>query len=262
MKTLKKLQEYLDNNNEVVLATVVDAKGSTPGRKAFKMIVADDGTFYGTVGGGAIEYEVVEKARKLIRQKSNLLKEFKLKDLNMICGGEVTVFFEYMANLRTLYILGGGHVGQAIEPIASSLGFRVIVVDNRPEVTTKELHPFAQEIICGDFYETIKNMTLNNPAYAIVLTNKHLHDSDCLRALLQKEHELKYIGMIGSMTKVKICLDELEKGGIKRDKIDKVYTPIGLDIGGDTPAEIAVGIMAELIAIAHDKKVPHMKNKS
>ena len=261
MKILRKLQEYLDNNHEVVLATVVDAQGSTPGRKAFKMIIADDGTFYGTVGGGAIEYEVVESGRRLLKDKSNLFKVFNLNDINMACGGNITVFFEYIANAKTLYILGGGHVGQAIEPIANSLGFKITVLDDRKEVTTRELHPFADEIICGEFYETIENMKINNPAYVVVLTNKHLHDGDCLRALLQKECEFEYIGMIGSKRKIKICLDELEKGGINREKIDKIYTPVGLDIGGDTPAEIAVGIMAELIALQYGKNVPHMKNR-
>jgi xanthine dehydrogenase accessory factor len=236
----------------------VEAIGSTPGRKAFKMIIADDGTFYGTVGGGAIEYKVVEMGRELIKKKTNHFQKFNLKEIGMICGGEISVFFEYMAGGKYLYICGGGHVCQAIEPIAKSLGFNITVIDNRKDVAVRELHPSADEIVCGEFDETIKNMQIRQPAYAIILTNKHIHDGDSLKALLSKDDSFEYIGMIGSRNKVKTCLENIKD--INQEKLDKVYTPIGLNIGGETPAEIAVGIMAEIISLQYGRNVPHMKN--
>ncbi len=260
MNIFQKVNEITSQNKEIVLATVVDAKGSSPARKAFKMIIVADGSIMGSVGGGALEYEVVNIGRELIKSKQNDLRHFDLSELGMACGGEVTVFFEYISKGKYLYIFGGGHICQAISPIAQSLGFRITVVDDRPEVTSKEMHPSAENVTCGGFVETVSTMEIHSPAYALIVTNKHMHDGDTLKALLQRNEEFRYIGMIGSKSKVEGCMNMLERTGIDRKKLQQIYTPVGLRIGGDTPAEIAVSIMAEVIAVENNKTAPHMRD--
>ncbi len=258
MNTLKKTLEYLDNNRDFVLMTVVRAEGSSPARSGFKMIVDSEGNLHGTVGGGALEYKAVETAKQCLQNKTNILEHYNLADIGMECGGAAEIFYEYISKEKNIYIFGAGHICQAFSPIAKQLGFRITVIDDRPEVAIPSLQPTADEIICGSFVETINTLDFPNQSYCLIVTNKHLHDYDCLKALLAKETNFYYIGMIGSRVKVSNIFAKLSKDGISEEKIKKVSSPVGLNIGGDTPSEIAVGIAAEIISIENAKTVPHM----
>lgn len=259
MNIQKKISEYIDGDREFVVATVVEAVGSSPARSGFRMIVDGDG-FEGSVGGGALEYRAVDDARKQLSLRKNALKEYALGDIGMTCGGTAKIFYEYMPGGRNFYVFGGGHICKSVCPIAESLGFKVTVVDDRPEVANSESQPHAQNVICGDFEEVIEGLAIPDNSYALIVTNKHIHDRDVLEALCKRAGKFRYIGMIGSRTKVAICLRELSEAGVSDETIENIYTPVGLNIGGDSPAEIAVGIMAEIIAIDHGKEVPHMKS--
>lgn len=259
MKILDHINNLLEKNISFVLATVVDADGGSPAKAGFKMVIADDGSLFGSVGGGGIEYKAVDVAKECIKRGRSCFKEFELADLGMACGGRAAIFFEYLAKQEHLYVLGAGHICQAITPIAESLGYKVVVIDDRKEVTDPKMHPSAAEVICGDFEETIGKIKIATPASALIVTNKHLHDYDCLKAVLLRKEEFAYIGMIGSVVKVEKIFERALDEGLSKEKIKRVYSPVGLKIGGDTPAEIAVGIMAEMIAIKYEKDLPHMK---
>lgn len=260
MNIIDELNKYIESSKEFVLATVVEATGSTPARAGFKMIISKD-DFVGTVGGGSLEYKTVDQGREQLKERKSILKEYDLAEIGMTCGGCVKVFFEYMPGGKNLYIFGAGHVAQAVSPIANMLGFKVTVIDNRPEVATKENHPNAYKVICSDFKEYIESTTFPNNSYAIIVTNKHKFDGTVLNALCKIPEKFVYIGMIGSIHKIGLVMEDLKNNGVTDEQIEKIYTPIGLDIGGNSPAEIAVGIMAEIIAIEYKKPVPHMKNK-
>lgn len=250
--------EYIEDGKEFVTATVVEAVGSSPARSGFKMIITKDG-FTGSVGGGKIEYIAVDTAREQIKKRKNLLSEYNLGEIGMTCGGTVKIFYEYMPGGRNFFIFGGGHVCQAVSPIAESLGFKVKVMDNRPEIANRECQPHAHEVICGEFAEEIDKLKIPDNSYALIVTNKHTHDGEVLHALCRRAEKFTYIGMIGSRTKVGLCFSQLREAGVSEDTISKIYTPVGLNIGGESPAEIAVGIMAEVIAVDYGRDVPNMK---
>lgn len=254
----KKLAQFLESGREFVLATVIEATGSSPARSGFKMIVSNE-EFLGTVGGGTLEYKTVEAARETLKRKKNSLIAFDLKNIGMTCGGQAKIFFEYIQGEKRMYIFGGGHICQAFSPIAASLGFKITVLDNRSDVANKEKQPFAHEIVCEEFESGIDKMKFGDNSFALIATNKHAYDGAVIKKLCEQEEKFRYIAMIGSKTKVKTCLEELIDMGIKIETLKKIYSPAGLKIGGDSPAEIAVAIAAEVIAFEHGKDVPNMK---
>ncbi len=259
MNIYSRIKELLDGNEEFLIVTVVDAMGSSPGRQGFRMIVRSGGITEGTVGGGAIENMAREKAQSCLMEGKSHFEEVNLESIGMACGGAMKLYYEYMPRSRHLYLFGGGHVCQALLPMAVSLGYRTIVLDNREEVARKELHPLAEEVHCGDLRELIEKMDFKMPASVLIFTHKHLHDQEVLRAVLRKETPFAYIGMIGSKKKVHAAFEILEKEGISNEKIKSVYSPVGITIGADTPAEISISILAEMIALERGRDVPHMK---
>ena len=259
MNIYMRLHELVLKNQEMVVATIVDTAGSTPGRRAFKMIVLPDGSTEGTVGGGALEEMVCKRARQCLEEGRNHFEELNLEKIGMQCGGQVKIFYEYMAKQKNFYIFGGGHICQAMTPIAAAAGFTVNIVDNRKEITDAALHPQAKKVTCGEYREVIPQLEIKSPCAALVVSHKHIHDGEILRELLLRNEEFDYIGMIGSRKKVRGIFEKLIAEGISKSKIDRVYSPVGIDIGADTPFEIAISIMAEMIALEKGKNVPHMK---
>jgi xanthine dehydrogenase accessory factor len=258
----EELYTNMKKNREMVLATVVDARGSGPGRQSFKMIIFPDGASIGTVGGGAIELVAVRRAMKCLAERKSHLEEYDLEKIGMSCGGRMTLYYEYIPRHKQLFIFGGGHICKAITPMAAALGFDVVIADNREEFGRADLHPGARNVLYGDYGAIIKELEINSPACALIVSHKHLHDEEILGALLSREESITYIGMIGSRKKVENCFERLIGRGIKKDKLERVYSPVGLDIGADTPHEIAVSILAEIIALDREKKVPHMKART
>lgn len=259
MEIYSRISKHISDNLEMVIATIVDTEGGTPGRQAFKIIVFGDGSIEGTVGGGALENEVIKRALICHKESKNHFEGLDLANIGMQCGGQVKVFYEYIPCVRKLYIFGGGHIARAVAPIAKSLGYKIIVIDNRKEVALSSIHPEAKEVICGDYTQIIKNLKIETPAYVLILSHKHLHDEEILRELLLKENDFSYIGMIGSRNKVRKCFEHLLRDGINKEKIERVFSPVGINIGADTPGEIAISILSEIIALQNDKVVPHMK---
>jgi len=261
-----------------VLCIVTDVEGGSPGKPGFKMAVFSDGSSEGTVGGGDIERAAVEVAREMIAKRTkHLSRAFALSQsaggqpgvhrTSMICGGSSTVYFELFESRQRALIFGGGHIAQSMAPLLANLGFSVEILDNRPDYATPEKYPRAATIRTGNYVELALSSRVDDSTYCFVLTHGHAHDCDVLKALLQPQNinpenncfAGRYVGMIGSRTKVDAILARIEKSGVPRTALDCVHTPIGLDIGGDTPFEIAISIVAQVQAVRYDKPAPHMR---
>jgi xanthine dehydrogenase accessory factor len=251
------LGEALTNGEEVALVTIVAANGSTPQRVGAKMLVYADGRIVGTIGGGCYENEALWKAREVLKTRKAVTVRYELADdfaaeSGLICGGQMEVFIEPIEPSPTVYVFGAGHVGQFVARVAHDAGFRVHVVDDREKFANRERFPDAAEIVVDDIPTWLANTTIPASAYAVVVTRGHRHDLDTLRALAPRS--LRYLGLIGSRAKVKRIYDVLvEDGSVGIEQLKNVHAPIGLDIGAVTPQEIAVAIVAELIAVRRGK---------
>lgn len=304
----KILEKIRDMNEEMVLVTIIDTKGSAPRHSGSKMLVTRNGIVEGTVGGGSGEYESMLEAIKIIDSKKNLVMDISRlgddpKDSLMICGGinqlmlqyvDVNVknvynktlelnekgqsvklrtdltdgnisivdlnegesggyFYDVIEPMNKLLILGGGYVGYAIYQLADILGFEVTVFDDRPEFVTKDRFPKAVYMESGDFKTLIDNYKFNNHTYVTIVTRGHLQDAECLKGVIRKD--LKYIGLIGSKRKISLIIEDLKESKYSEEEINRIHAPIGLNIGAETPEEIAVSIMAEIIGVKYGKKI-------
>ena len=250
------LSEALGQGEEVALVTIVSSTGSTPQRVGAKMLVYSDGRTVGTIGGGCYENEAFWKAREAIKSRKPMNVKFELTDdiaeeTGLICGGQMEVFIEPVEPAPDVYIFGAGHVGYFLGRMAYDTGFRVHVIDDREKFASTERFGEGIDVIVDDIPTWLDTHTLPPTAYAVVVTRGHKHDIDALRALTRSP--LRYVGLIGSRAKVKRIFDALREEGTTPDALKPVHAPIGLDIGAITPHELAVSILAELIAVKHGK---------
>jgi xanthine dehydrogenase accessory factor len=250
------LSEALGRGEEVALVTIVASTGSTPQRVGAKMLVYADGRTVGTIGGGCYENEAFWKAREAIKSRKPLNVKFELTDdiaeeTGLICGGQMEVFIEPVEPSPDVYIFGAGHVGYFLGRMAYDTGFRVHVIDDREKFASTERFGEGIDVIVDDIPTWLETHTLPPTSYAVVVTRGHKHDIDALRALTRSP--LRYVGLIGSRAKVRRIFDALREEGTTPEALKPVHAPIGLDIGAITPQEIAVSILAELIAVKHGK---------
>jgi xanthine dehydrogenase accessory factor len=234
-------------NEQLVLATVVQTSGSAPRHEGARMLVRPDGSSAGTIGGGAIEKKVIEEALTLMKGGNASLQSYELKEIGMACGGGMSVFVEPLRPLPQLLIFGAGHIGTCIAQIGRMLDFHVTVVDNRQEYANRERLPFADEIIAEDYESAIHKAEFNDQTYIVILTHRHAHDIEILEKCVGRTW--CYLGMIGSRAKVARALDQLRSSGVPQEIVEQIHSPIGLKIGANTPAEIAISIMAEIVQV-------------
>ena len=250
------LAEALERGEEVALVTIVAAHGSTPQRVGAKMLVYPDGRTVGTIGGGCYENDAFWKAREAITQHRPMNVKYELNDdfaqeTGLVCGGQMEVFIEPVEASPDVYVFGAGHVGYFVAKLAHEVGFRVHVIDDREKFASSERFGEGIDVIVDDIPQWIAAHTLPPTAYAVIVTRGHTHDLDALRALTAAP--LRYLGLIGSKAKVRRIFDALVEEGTPHKSLEAVHAPIGLDIGAITPQEIAVSIVAELIAAKHGK---------
>ena len=233
------------------LVTVIRTKGSTPREVGAKMIVRLDGRITGTIGGSKVEALIIEDSKEVIKKGKARRVEYNLDDVEkestgMICGGIMEFFIEPLKRYPRLYIFGGGHVGLALADMAAELGYPYVILESRPEFATRERFPNTSELQIGKYVELIEQIELVQPAFIIIVTSGHEADYEVLKGALQKPYE--YLGIICSRRKKAQLWKKLEKEGVAKKKLEEVHAPIGLDISANTPAEIAVSILAEVIA--------------
>jgi xanthine dehydrogenase accessory factor len=306
------INEKIRQNIDVYLITVAETIGSSPGKVGFKMAVAADGSLYGSIGGGIMEYQLVELARKELKSKSGISfikrqvhsHDAEKDKSGMICSGEQTQIFNFLSKANvddvkniieliennkpgkiiltntgidiytgeshlnaidiefqkndnafrysepigikdTVYIFGAGHISVPLSQILNLLDFRVEVFDNRPGLSTFESNIWAHKKQIADYKQVSSLVPENNRSYVVIMTFGHKFDEIVLKQLINKK--VKYIGMIGSKSKVKTIFDSLMAEGYSKENVERVCSPIGLPIGGQTPAEIAVSIAAQIV---------------
>ncbi len=311
MKFWQHLLSKLRDTQNVYLLTVIENIGSSPGRKGFKMLVAEDGFIFGSIGGGVMEFSLVEEAKKLLHNgdlkiflKRQIHQGHKQDGSGMICSGEQTVVFhplgaqhisiienildclrdntkgifaltptsinfskeqladkfeyqitssqdwffkEHIGFKNTLYIVGGGHVSVAVSELFVTLGFHVVVFDNREDLNTLELNTSAHQKLIVNFKEIANYITEGPESYVAIMTNRYIDDKLVLSKLIT--NNFAYIGVLGSTAKLKTMWEVLQKEGITASELDIVHAPIGLAIKSQTPHEIAVSIAAEVVKI-------------
>ena len=329
-EVLEKIAAALRAGERVVLCTILAVAGSTPRNAGAKMAVFADGSFAGTIGGGTVEFEALQKARKALLSGKSGIEVFHLRhpadDGDPLCGGDVTVYFqllcgensmhrqridgmleslgqpvnswviteirrdnewscgiydeknglrflpdtdaaplrqwmtrraaltegerqylvEPLARAERLYVFGGGHVTQALVPVLTGVGFRVIVLENRREFADKSLFPTADQVVQAEFSELTRLFSVTALDGIVIMTRGHREDDQVLRQAL--ETEAGYVGVIGSRRKAQLTLERLRKDGVQETDLRRIHSPIGLPIGAETPEEIAVSVAAELIA--------------
>ncbi len=240
----------LERGEPSALVTIVRSSGSTPQRTGAKMLVFADGRTIGTIGGGCYENDALGKAREAIATGKPAFVKYDLNDdfvqeSGLICGGQMEVYIDPIAPAPALYVIDAG--------------FRLHVVDDREKFANAERFPAADTIEVDDLAAWLHRAELPATAYVVIVTRGHTHDFEAVRALAARD--LRYLGLIGSRAKVARIFDALEAEGMPAECLARVHAPIGLDIGAITPAEIAISILAELIAIRHGKDVSAVSMK-
>jgi xanthine dehydrogenase accessory factor len=245
------------------VATIVNVRGSIPSFETAKMLVRDDGSIAGTIGGGCVEAEIWQAAREVMESEKPRTLTFNLNqdpkyDTGLVCGGTLDIFVEPVLPPAALYIFGAGHVSVSLYKVAKGAGFDVTVVDDRAAYANRERFPEAKEIIAEDFDRAMARLAPNESAYLVIVTRGHRDDMRVLRWAVQTS--ARYIGMIGSKRKTITIFQALIKEGLAANLFERVHAPVGLDIGAITPEEIAVAITAELIAARRrvERDLPHM----
>jgi xanthine dehydrogenase accessory factor len=243
--------EALRRGESAALVTVVRAQGSTPQRAGAKMLVFADGRTVGTIGGGCYENEAVGKARAAIADGRPALLHFELNDdfaqeNGLICGGRMDVHVDPLLPDPSLFIVGAGQVGFQLARVAGDAGFRLTVIDDREKFANAERFPGAT-IVVEPIPDWLHRAEIPASAFVVVLTRGHQHDLDAMRALAARD--LRYLGLIGSRAKVARIYTALMEEGLGSECLERIHAPVGFDIGAVTPAEIAISILAELIAV-------------
>jgi xanthine dehydrogenase accessory factor len=249
---------------KAALATIINVRGSIPSFQTAKMLIRDDGSILGTIGGGCVEAEVWQAAREVMEQEKPRTLSFNLNDdpkynNGLVCGGTLEVFVEPVLPASLLYIFGAGHVAHNLYKVARVAGFDVVVVDDRESYANRERFPEARDIYADDFEEVLPTLNVPESAFIVIVTRGHRDDMRVLRWAVQTP--ARYIGMIGSKRKVITIYRELQEEGIPAERFENVHAPVGLDIGAVTPEEIGVAVVAEMIAVRRKSEatVPHMR---
>ena len=257
MDVFEELVRLRNLGQKCALATIVEVRGSIPSYESAKLLVREDGSMTGTIGGGCVEAEVWNAAREVIETEKPKRLTFNLGqdaayDNGLICGGQLEVFVEAVLPVPRAFIFGAGHISKSLSKIATLAGFATVVVDDRESFANRERFPEAGEVHSGEYEEIFPRLAINETSYLIIVTRGHRDDMRILR--LAAGTPARYIAMIGSRRKVLNVFRELEKEGIPREVLEKIHAPMGLDIGAISPEEIAVSVTAEMIAVRRNAR--------
>ncbi|MBI1354520.1 MAG: xanthine dehydrogenase [Acidobacteria bacterium] len=250
MDVYEELVAVRRNGEKAALCTIVEVQGSIPSFQSAKMLIKQDGSMVGTIGGGCTEAEVWNAAREVIETEHPRMLSFNLGqeaayDNGLICGGQLNVYVEPVLPIPTAYIFGGGHISKSLSKVATLAGFRTVVIDDREQYANAERFPEAVEVFADDYEKVFPQLPVNDAAYVIIVTRGHRDDMRVLR--WAAETSARYIAMIGSKRKtIEVC-KQLLADGVGLESLERVHAPMGFDIGAVTPEEIAVAVVAEMI---------------
>jgi xanthine dehydrogenase accessory factor len=249
MKWISEIEKATRSDLRSALCTIVSVRGSAPRSAGARMIVYEDGSIRGTIGGGNLEKKVMEQAFQQIRKESPaLFRHDLLYQLGMCCGGTVEVFIEPIERIKRLYIFGAGHTGIALANLAAGYDFETFVMDDRDEYI-RNIEIEGVDKLCGHHAQLLPSLPFNERTYIMIMTYDHAFDRDILGYCIRQPHA--YLGMIGSKRKVTVTRKMFLAAGIAAvEELDRVDMPAGVNIGAQTPEEIALSIMAKLIQTA------------
>ncbi len=252
MDVLEEAVRLRREGRKCALATIVEVNGSIPSYESARILVRDDGSMTGTIGGGCVEAEVYNAAREVLDSEKPRRLKFSLGedaayDNGLICGGQLEVFIEPLIPQPRAFIFGAGHISKSLSAVLSLSGFEVEVIDDRESFANRERFPGAEAVRAGEYEEIFPQLTIHDSSYIVIVTRGHRDDMRVLRWAVTTP--ARYVAMIGSKRKVIAVIKELEKGGLPRESFEKLHAPMGLDIGAITPEEIAVSVAAEMIAV-------------
>jgi len=252
------LADIRTQGKQAALAIVVRTKGSTPRKTGAKMIVMKDGSILGTLGGGGLEKKVIEESLEALKGNTAKFTSFTLEgDLDMMCGGEIDVYIEPINQPENLVIFGAGHMTKALAPLMHALDFRVTVVDDNPIIPEMEQHADIEVLHVEDMDSYAEKLSPERTTHIVILTRGFSTDKAILERLIAKD--FRYVGMVGSKKKISTIKEDLTSKGIEKEHFSKLSAPIGLDIGAETPGEIALSIAAEIISMRR-RKAPRSRN--
>ena len=237
------LLQVLSERRFADLVTIVSGSSASPTPLGAKLLIGRDGTVTGTLGVERLDQRVIADAQRVMNERKSQVIEYELPDVE----APIEAFHEVLEPQPQMLILGAGHIAVPLAQFARAVGFEVIVLDDRDKYANAERFPEADEVIAADFGATLQDFPLTPFTYLVIVTRGHTFDEEALRVLLDKE--LPYIGMIGSRRRVETVLRTLAAEGYDRERLEKIYAPIGLDIGSETPEEIALAIIAEVVAV-------------
>ena len=257
---LRRILKSLENGHKTALVTVTEVGGSTPRDAGSLMLVWENGETFGSIGGGKIEYFVIEEAVEALKNGTEKMFEHSLTpkgDLEMQCGGTAKGFIKIFKPKNKIIIAGGGHVGEKVLELANFLGFRCEVVDDREEYVDKESLKLADELVIKSFDKALDEMNVDENTYIVITTKSHVTDIVFVKKAIKTK--AKYIGLIGSRTKQIFVRETLAKDGFTDEEIKKIYGPMGIDIANQMPEEIAVSILSEILSVKNNASVEHRK---
>jgi xanthine dehydrogenase accessory factor len=245
----EELVQISEQGAAAVLATVVEVDGNVRVEPGAKCLVRDGGILGETVGDARVIQAILQESTARLRAEKSQLVSLTVPEV----GGKLEVFFEVMPAPPKLIVVGAGHIAVPLVKIAKVLDFYVTVIDDRLLYANRERFPDADEVVVGDMAQTLKEMTITPSCYIVLITRGHAYDEPCLRVILPSQ--AKYIGMIGSRRRIKACFERFRnEDKIGEELIERVYAPIGLDIGTETPPEIALSILGEVIKVRRGGK--------
>lgn len=270
MDLLKKASQLRARGESALLVTVVEKEGEGPAAVGKKLLLDQKGKPWGTVGGGALEHRAIEKARALLAAGESCLESYSLDEraeggegsikLPMICGGKVSLFYEYISGGEPLFIFGGGHVGEALCRQLEPLGYFTQVIDDREDIIASMEGGMRRHH--ASFYDFALTQPLDEKSFILICTPSHKNDYHVLKALMERGLSPRYIGVLASQKKKMELLEALRQDFGSETDLSMLYCPVGLDIGGPSPAEIALSIAAEMQSIRYGKeRMPHMKDR-
>jgi xanthine dehydrogenase accessory factor len=241
------------------LATVIEHSGSSPRKAGAKMLMRNDGTILGSVGGGRVEAETIQAAMAAMTEGTPRILTFVLtEEHGFVCGGTMRVYVEPHGNAPQLVMIGAGHIGKATATLAKTCGFRVTIIDERTEYANREAIASADDLLCCPIIEAFTRLTLDDNSYVIVATPGHLHDFAAVREALRSK--AGFIGLVGSRRKRQALLQTLTEEGLTAQDQARIVTPVGVEIGAETPEEIAVSIVGQLIQKRRGHELDRSRN--
>lgn len=275
MSILEQMSEMEKKNQPFAVAMVVKTSGSVPGKVGFKMLVDATGKSSGTVGGGELEQRVIAECLSRLNEGESGMQEYILREkpgdkaqageaeiVPMMCNGRVLIYYEVFRNRTPVYIFGGGHVGQALSAILANLGYHLVLVDNREDFVTGETNPHFHERHLAQYPDFAREFSPPPDSFVVIMTQGHSYDYETLREIWKRNLPLKYIGVIASKSKSAGLIKNLQRDFGGKIDLTRLYSPIGLDIGGNTESEIALSIAAEIQAVRFGKNARHLRSRN